>query len=588
MERSEFSGPDRRHSAIAAAVSALLIGFALSFGLWALARGFFFDQAHDRLDLQADTLAGAIERAGSRVEFDLRAVAGLFEADEEVTLEEFNTMIERIQPVAGLGGIAYAPVINAGDLAKFTRSAQELYPDYMVYEVGEDGPQASLTPRSTYLPVLYFFPAENTAPLGLDVASVPGRLPHIEEALTGRTVSTPIDPVAVFNERGYVAYQPILGEGGRVVGLVVGPVLLDAMIEDAVPAALAEALDWTFLDGGATEEESPNELVHVGEVKVGSQVWTIQVRPAAGSSIMIDAWRPAAVIGIAGVALAVLAALATFWFWKEAQATARLESLGEMVSSKDRFVATVSHELRTPLAAVLGFSELLKDGRVEEMDAEERNEIIGTIAEQASDLADIVEDLLVLARADHGTLTAVAVPVDVSAQCRQVIERISLPHPIQVNSPNPGTVRALADPGRVRQVIRNLLANAASYGGDQTWMEIRAEDETVIIGVSDDGSGVDPDQADRIFEPYRAHKPGATSGSLGLGLSVSRTLARHMAGDLTYSHTDGITTFELTLPKAVVASANDVSNVSEPPANTLQYSGTPRGNQFIGGGGDDS
>lgn len=68
-----------------------------------------------------------------------------------------------------------------------------------------------------------------------------------------------------------------------------------------------------------------------------------------------------------------------------------------LVASKDKFVATVSHELRTPISAVLGFADLLKDGGLEDIDTDERNEIIGIIADQASDLGDIVADLLVLA-----------------------------------------------------------------------------------------------------------------------------------------------------------------------------------------------
>ncbi len=221
------------------------------------------------------------------------------------------------------------------------------------------------------------------------------------------------------------------------------------------------------------------------------------------------------------------------------------------MSAKDRFVATVSHELRTPLAAVLGFSELLKGGRLEDMETDERNEIISTIADQAGDLANIVEDLLVVARADHGTLATVAVPVDVAAQCRQVIERIDSPIDIPIATAPGPIVRALGDPGRVRQIIRNLLSNAASYGGIDITISIQVHGATVSVRVGDNGDGVPPAHAEQIFEPYhRAHAASPTTGSLGLGLSVSRTLARHMAGDLLYHRVEGITIFELQLPSA--------------------------------------
>jgi signal transduction histidine kinase len=255
---------------------------------------------------------------------------------------------------------------------------------------------------------------------------------------------------------------------------------------------------------------------------------------------------------LASAAVAIGAALATFWYLRATQSKLGLENAGELMSAKDRFVATVSHELRTPLAAVLGFSEILKGGTLEGMGADERNEIISTIAEQAGDLADIVEDLLVMARADHGTLATVAVPVDVAAQCRQVIERMNATKVIPIATP-PGapSVRAIGDPGRVRQIIRNLLSNAASYGGPDISISIQTEGATVGISVGDNGNGVPPSQAEQIFEPYhRVHAASPTSGTLGLGLSVSRTLARHMAGDLVYHRVGGVTTFELHLPAA--------------------------------------
>jgi K+-sensing histidine kinase KdpD len=93
------------------------------------------------------------------------------------------------------------------------------------------------------------------------------------------------------------------------------------------------------------------------------------------------------------------------------------------------------------------------------------------------------------------------------------------------------------------------LSNAASYGGPDISISIDTEGATVRISVGDNGNGVPASQAEHIFEPYhRVHAPSSTSGTLGLGLSVSRTLARYMAGDLVYYRVGGVTTFELQLP----------------------------------------
>jgi signal transduction histidine kinase len=537
----------------------LVVGSAVSLVTWMMADRLTNSRAQERLAVQAETFAGAVQRRAADVEAALRAVAGLFEASDTVSDDEYWTMLERIQYPEGLAGIAYAPRVAAEDLEEFIDEARVSQAEFSVFELDADGAVSQVTRRATYWPVRYFHPAEEVAPLGLDVASVPGRQTFIAEASrTGRTVTTPGTPVAIYDQTGYVVYQPVMGDDGTVTGLAVGPVLLDSLTRDAVPPALASSIEWSLLE--SAPEVANRGLVHVTSASIGGREWTFEVRPAPGSPILVEAWRPAAVLGLAGVVVTVVAALATFWYWRETQTRINLESAGALVSAKDRFVATVSHELRTPLAAVVGFSELLRDGSLEEMTSEERNEIVNTIAEQSRDLADIVEDLLVVARADHGTLATVAVPVDLAAQARQVTERLSCPG-IAVLSPA-AAARALADPGRVRQIIRNLLGNAVAYGGSEIVVSVHDGEDTVAIQIADDGDGVPAEEAERIFEAYhRVHGLGPTTGSLGLGLSVSRTLARHMAGDLTYSRRDAQTVFELRLPKSDDAKATENSRL---------------------------
>ena len=560
MEGTHLSSPRAPGRATVAALVVLLVGLVVAFGVWLLADRETADRAHDRLVVQAETLSEAIERGATNVEVDLGAIAGLFEASENVTAEEFATMVERIQAAAGLGGIAYVPLVRGADLAEFVSQARRLEPGYSVFELDAAGDPTPVNDRSTYFPVRYFHPSDIAGPVGLDVASVPDRLPYVTETVNSkRAVTTPMTTVAVFDQEGYVVYQPILDPDGEVTGLVVGPVLIEPLIQAAVPPALVAGVDWSILDEQAVVDPTGEGLVYTTEVVIGGHLWRLEVRPAADSSILVEAWRPAALLGFAIAAVALVAALATFWYLRATQSRIGLENAGALMSAKDRFVATVSHELRTPLAAVVGFSQLLKGGSLGEMESDERDEIISTIAEQAGDLANIVEDLLVMARADHGTLATVAVPVDVAAQCRQVIERIGSAGEIPIAiAPGLETVRALGDPGRVRQIIRNLLGNAVSYGGTEISISIQIEGATVSTRVKDNGDGVPDNQAEQIFEAYhRAHAASPTNGSLGLGLSVSRTLARHMAGDLLYHRVEGNTVFDLQLPAAEPARLSD-------------------------------
>lgn len=174
--------------------------------------------------------------------------------------------------------------------------------------------------------------------------------------------------------------------------------------------------------------------------------------------------------------------------------------------------------------------------------------MVRMIVDEGVDLTNIVDDLLVAAKAEAGTLTAAHVRVDLLAQASQVVEtwgdlagdRIRLSGP---------SVAAISDPARVRQVLRNLVSNALRYGGDHIEVLVARTDSTASVTVSDDGVGVPPEDEETIFEPYRrAHDAPGVTASMGLGLTISRQLARLMGGDLLYRRAEGITTFELTLP----------------------------------------
>ena len=233
-------------------------------------------------------------------------------------------------------------------------------------------------------------------------------------------------------------------------------------------------------------------------------------------------------------------------FLERRQTRARLE---ELVRSKDEFIASVSHEIRTPLTSVLGFTDILTSGDTE-VDANERRELLGLIGREAQEVSWIVEDLLAFARADIGTLAATAVPLSpfeqthavLAGQPPELVERVTVEDSLH---------RALADPGRVRQIMRNLLTNAFRYGGPEVSVAIEEQDGVVATYVTDNGNGIPEDQRTLIFDAYHsAHERGGQPGSVGLGLNVSRKLARVMGGDLTYSYEDGHSIFCLSLPLA--------------------------------------
>jgi signal transduction histidine kinase len=222
----------------------------------------------------------------------------------------------------------------------------------------------------------------------------------------------------------------------------------------------------------------------------------------------------------------------------------------ELLAAKDELITSVGHELRTPLTAVLGFAQMLRIGDGVDMPAADREEMVGFIAREAFELSGIIDDLLVAARIEIGKLEITRVPTSLRGQVAQVLEvwDAAEVRGVEVSG---AEAKASADPARVRQILRNLIANALRYGGDHIEVRIGRDDSEVLVEVSDDGPGLPENEWEPIFRPYyRFHSEISQPNSLGLGLTVSRGLAELMDGSLDYRHDKGMSIFALRLPVA--------------------------------------
>ena len=219
----------------------------------------------------------------------------------------------------------------------------------------------------------------------------------------------------------------------------------------------------------------------------------------------------------------------------------------ELIETKNEFLATVSHEIRTPLTAIVGFSQMLEED--EEMTHEDRMLMVSSITEQAHEVADLVNDLLVAARAEAGEVTVEARQIDLADQIGQTLTAGgSYASGVRFDRPeNP--VMGTGDPARVRQILRNLLTNAERYGGPNVSVSITSHDEWVDVDVIDDGTGLPPEEWEAIFQLYhRAHHDESNPESVGIGLAVSRQLAELMGGSLAYFRDNERSVFRLRLP----------------------------------------
>jgi signal transduction histidine kinase len=256
---------------------------------------------------------------------------------------------------------------------------------------------------------------------------------------------------------------------------------------------------------------------------------------------------------------------------------ARLEA--EAASrAKSEFLAIMSHELRTPLNAVLGYSELLELGISGPLTDKMRDQV-GRIRMSAKHLLGLVNDILDLAKVEAGRLSVSTGPASATGTIAAAISLI-LPQAsaggleLSVVPVSEMALVYLGDDERVRQIIVNLLSNAVKFtspGGKITveakrtaspdaTTRLHANREYVSFCVTDTGSGIAEDKLVAIFDPFVQVESGhlRTREGSGLGLTISRRLARLMGGDLTVSTTVGEgSSFTLWLP------ADESSSVAE-------------------------
>ncbi len=222
--------------------------------------------------------------------------------------------------------------------------------------------------------------------------------------------------------------------------------------------------------------------------------------------------------------------------------------LQELVHSKDEFIATVSHELRTPLTAVVAFSEMLASP--DQLDPAERDEFIAVIVEQSREVSFLVEDLLVASRLETDSVTVNVTPTHLRPEVVASVSVWATRHSIEIDHASLSPT-VLVDPGRFRQILRNLVSNAVKYGGSHVGISAVTQDGMCHVVVWDDGPGVPESREPRLFEAFE--HSGDVDGepfSMGLGLYVSRKLAEAMGGTLHHRRRDDQTEFVLVVPLA--------------------------------------
>jgi signal transduction histidine kinase/CheY-like chemotaxis protein len=313
---------------------------------------------------------------------------------------------------------------------------------------------------------------------------------------------------------------------------------------------MADALQGTVEEVGAILQASPAQSALAVPLKVRGQV--IGALDFYENDQTRD-WSAEDIAMVEAVANQVALAVENARAYEELQKTA--EQLKEMDRLKTQFLANMSHELRTPLNSIIGFSRVILKG-IDGPITEQQRDDLTSIYKNGQHLLGMINDILDISKIEAGKMALIFEPVDVQQIISGVMSTavaLVRDKPIELAqevAPNLPIIRA--DGTRVRQVILNLLSNAAKFTEEgQITLRAWADEDHITISVEDTGIGIPPEHQTTIFEEFRQVDASTTrrTGGTGLGLAISRHFVEMHGGRIwVESEPDVGSTFTFTLP----------------------------------------
>jgi PAS domain S-box-containing protein len=225
-------------------------------------------------------------------------------------------------------------------------------------------------------------------------------------------------------------------------------------------------------------------------------------------------------------------------------------------AARAKFLSMMSHDLRTPLTAVTGFAKLMEGGVYGPI-TEEQRDVLQRMNDACRELLRMINDILAFAHLESGRVEVRTEPVrlaDAVARAESLIRVRVEESGLTLRSDCDGAV-VLADPDKLQQILLNLLTNAIKFtaSGGAISVSCSRESERLRIHVRDTGVGIPSEQLDLVFDPFVQldHQPSdPTQRGVGLGLAISRELARAMNGELTVESVQGEgSVFTVELPR---------------------------------------
>jgi signal transduction histidine kinase/CheY-like chemotaxis protein len=581
----------RRRLTVGLPLGICLLGVIITF---LAAKNWEADRQSLTLLQEGSRITTKIERALGRDIAILRSVTGLYAASETVTEAEFAAFVEQwTADHPSLQALEWVPRVRDEDRESWeSRTGRSGKPAIQIRERADDGSLVAAGRRDEYFPVRFIEPfVGNETALGFDLGSNADRRAAFELARdSGRPTAT--SPVRLVqkddSQPGLLIFAPIYRNGTRhdtvlkrrknLSGFALGvfrlgdlacaaladvpPLPAQLRIVDITTSTDEQHLSTVDLSRGpelvdtlqtGVARDLPTfrtglnfvgrrlqiELVATPEYLALHHTWTIWMLLIGG--MLFTTLVAAFLLTVTGRTDAT-EQLVEQRTRELAQATRRAEAATQ---AKSEFLASMSHELRTPLTAILGFAEAVQSSEESEQFSEETKDALCTVGRNGEHLLSVINDILDLSKIEAGQLQIDACQVSPFELIDDVMrlmsvradeKAIDLRREVTTELPE----HVMLDPIRVRQILVNLLGNGIKFT-DSGYVQLTASaievngEPALQFVVSDTGIGMTDEQVGRIFQPF-TQADGSTTrrfGGTGLGLTISRQLARAQSGDIT-------------------------------------------------------